>query len=52
LGKTLGRRGMSEYTKDKLNDKEKLVKMGSMVEKSQASFSYYSMGVVYYETIV
>lgn len=35
-----------------LNDKEKLVKMGSMVEKSQASFSYYSMGVVYYETIV
>ena len=35
-----------------LNDKEKLVKMGSMVEKSQSSFSYYSMGVVYYETIV
>ena len=35
-----------------LNDKEKLVKMGSMVEKSQSSFCYYSMGVVYYETIV
>jgi hypothetical protein len=109
LGKTLGRRRMNEYTKEKLNklslvelkviakelkisivgsksdlikrilaefkpqpiqinthpmkdgkrivgvqlnDKEKLVKMGSMVEKSQASFSYYSMGVVYYETIV
>lgn len=35
-----------------LNDKEKLIKMGSMIEKSQASFSYYSMGVVYYEIIV
>lgn len=34
------------------NDKEKLIKMGSMIEKSQASFYYYSMGVVYYETIV
>jgi hypothetical protein len=108
LGKTLGRRRMNEYTKEKLNklslvelkviakelkisivgsksdlikrilgefkpqpiqinthqikdgktivgillnDKEKLVKIGSLIEKSQASFSYYSMGVVYYETI-
>jgi len=35
-----------------LNDKEKLVRMGQLVEKSQASFQYYSMGVMYYDTIV
>jgi hypothetical protein len=109
LGETLGRRRMSEYTKDKLdklslvelkviakelkisiagskteiikrilaefkpqpilinthqprdgkkvigvaiNDKEKLVKMGQLVEKSQATYQYYSMGVVYFDTIL
>lgn len=32
----------------KLTDKEGLVNMGKMVEKSNAKFSYYSMGVSYY----
>ena len=35
-----------------ISDKEKLQKMGSLVERSLATYSYSSMGVIYYETIV